>query len=49
MDLLRDDSSERIIIILSIAIVTIISLLILSLFKARKLKARIKDLEESKK
>ncbi|WP_296384483.1 hypothetical protein [Winogradskyella sp.] len=43
---LLDDSSERIIGILSIALATIISLLILSLFKAHKLKARIKELEE---
>jgi hypothetical protein len=42
-----DSSSEKIIKILSIALITVISLLILSLFKAHKLRARIKDLENN--
>jgi hypothetical protein len=46
-DVLRDNSSERIISILSIALITIISLLILSLFKDHKLRARLKELEDN--
>ena len=46
-DVVFDDSSEKIIKILSIALVTIISLLILSLFKAHKLRARLKELEDN--
>ncbi len=47
-DVLVDDTSKRIISILCIAFVTILCLLILSLFKSRKLKTKLKDLEENK-
>jgi len=44
-NLLIDDSAERIIKILTIALVTITSLLAVSLYKAHKLRVNIKQLE----
>lgn len=45
-DVIIDNSSEKIINILSIALVTMTSLLIIALLKARKLRAKIKQLEK---
>ena len=46
INIVLNDSSEKIISILSIALVTVLSLLILALLKANKLRTRIKELEE---
>ncbi len=44
-DVLKTDSSEKIISILSIAVITMTILVCINLFKVSKLKAKIKQLE----